>query len=487
LIRLAIIHYHLQLGGVTRVIRHILTALATEDVAIVDLTGQPPAAGDWPGDYRVIQGLYYQLGRPPVCAAELASRIEESATEALGGRPDLYHAHNHSLGKNLALSKALHLLAVKGCPMLLHIHDFAEDGRPGNYRLMLEGLGESRVDTLSRLLYPVGGHIHYGLLNSRDRSCLMKAGAPDAHLHLLPNPVEVDSSGGTEEVGDSIDRPLVLYPTRAIRRKNIGEFLLLSAMSSGDYHFATTLGPENPAERPRYEQWRRMSAELALPVTFELACKVEHSFADLLQQAATLITTSVAEGFGLAFLEPWLARRPVCGRDLPEITREFRLQGIQFPWLYERFSIPVEWLGLDRILERGHAGLQRCLAAYGRRGTDHDRERLRGAWIHDGTVDFGRLDETLQEEVIRRVAAWPKDISMLEPASLPDFSGKENIIETNRHQLKEKYSLVGYGRSILRCYSKIADSKSTPLESLDGKLLLDYFLDPERFSLLRVD
>lgn len=487
MIRLAIIHYHLQLGGVTRVIRHILTTLATEDIAIVVLTGQPPAAGDWPGDFRVIPGLLYQQERPPVSAAELASQIEDSATEALGGRPDLYHAHNHSLGKNLALPKALHLLAAKGCPMLLHVHDFAEDGRPGNYRLMLEGLGEGRVDTLSRLLYPVGGHIHYGLLNSRDRSCLQKAGAPETHLHLLPNPVEVDSSGEIKVVGDSVHQPLVLYPTRAIRRKNLGEFLLLSAMASGDYHFATTLGPENPAERPRYEQWRRISAELALPVTFELARKGEYGFTDLLQQAATLITTSVAEGFGLAFLEPWLARRPVCGRDLPEITNEFRLQGIQFPWLYERFSIPVEWLGLGRILERGHAGLQRFLAAYGRRGTDHDRERLRGAWIHDNTVDFGRLDETLQEEVIRRVASRPEEISALEPTSLPDFSGQEKIIDTNRRQLKEKYSLLGYGRSILRCYKKIADSKSTPLESLDGKLLLDYFLAPERLSLLRVD
>lgn len=485
--RLAIVHYHLQLGGVTRVVRHILTALEKEDVNIVVLTGQPPAAVDWLGEYRIIPGLLYEQERPPVSANELAAQIEHSATEALGGRPDLYHVHNHCLGKNLALPGAVHILAARGCPMLLHLHDFAEDGRPGNYRLMLEKIGGARVSELSRLLYPVGGHIHYGFLNSRDRSCLQKAGGVDTHLHLLPNPVDLELDVQLKMIDKPRCQPLVLYPTRAIRRKNLGEFLLLSAIASGDYHFATTLGPENPGERWRYEQWQRVSADLDLPVTFELGTKVGSSFPDLLQQAEALVTTSVAEGFGLAFLEPWLVRRPVCGRDLPEITNEFRLQGIELPWLYMRFSIPVGWLGLTRILERGRSGLLKSLAAYGRKCKDSDFERLRESWIQQGGVDFGRLDEAMQEEVLRRVTASPNEIPALEPSALPDFSNKEKVIETNRRRLKEKYSLKEYGRAISKCYQQIADSEITPLEALDGELMLDHFLAPERLSLLRVD
>ena len=33
--------------------------------------------------------------------------------------------------------------------------------------------------------------------------------------------------------------------------------------------------------------------------------------------------TSLAEGFGMVFLESWLAECPLLGRDLPEITRDF--------------------------------------------------------------------------------------------------------------------------------------------------------------------
>ena len=39
--------------------------------------------------------------------------------------------------------------------------------------------------------------------------------------------------------------------------------------------------------------------------------------------AHRLVTTSVAEGFGLAFLEPWLFGKGLLGRNLPEITVDF--------------------------------------------------------------------------------------------------------------------------------------------------------------------
>ena len=37
------------------------------------------------------------------------------------------HVHNHSLGKNVSLPGALQVLAGHGYPLLLQIHDFAED------------------------------------------------------------------------------------------------------------------------------------------------------------------------------------------------------------------------------------------------------------------------------------------------------------------------------------------------------------------------
>ena len=69
--------------------------------------------------------------------------------------------------------------------------------------------------------------------------------------------------------------------------------------------FATTSGPENPAEQPRYQRWKKVAAELGLPVQFEMVGPNSYGFIDLLRMADVAMTTSVAEGFGMAFLEPW--------------------------------------------------------------------------------------------------------------------------------------------------------------------------------------
>ncbi len=483
--RVAIVHYHLQPGGVTRIIGHTISALAGRDTDIVVLTGQEPA-GDWPSEWRLIPGLQYEAARPPVGPEELARQMESAAREALGGPPDLWHVHNHSLGKNMALPGALVELAGRGARLLLHIHDFAEDGRPANYHLMLEKMAHGSKREMSRLLYPVGGQVHYAVLNGRDFSFLGDAGAGGDCLHLLPNPVQLGHHTDAPLPGPDT-RTLWLYPTRAIRRKNIGEFLLWSAVAGEGHRFATTLGPENPRERPRYEMWKRIAAELELPVEFEIAATCGCSFEELLGQARSLVTTSVTEGFGLAFLEPWLVGRPVCGRDLPEITADFHSQGILLPWLYERLDVPVSWLGLGRIADRAAAGQQQVLDAYGRSESEDCLERILAAWIRDGHVDFGRLDEEMQEIVLRRLVRDPGQARRLRPASLPDPQECDRAIEANRRLLQEKYSLRGYGERLWRLYDQVAGSGVTPLGFLDGEILLDHFLAPERLMLLRVD
>ncbi len=483
--RVAIVHYHLQPGGVTRIIEHTINALARRDIRIVVLAGKAPPAG-WPSACRVIPGLQYEAARPPVPPEELLRQMESSAREALGGLPDLWHVHNHSLGKNLALPGALVDLAGRGARLLLHIHDFAEDGRPANYHLMLEKMARGSKREMSRLLYPVGGHVHYGVLNGRDHAFLGDAGAARDCLHLLPNPVRLNCHAGTP-AADQGGRTLWLYPTRAIRRKNIGEFLLWSAVAGEGHRFATTLGPENPRERPRYEMWKRLAAELELPVEFEIAGSCGCSFEELLGRARSLVTTSIAEGFGLAFLEPWLVGRPVCGRDLPEITADFHRDGILLPWLYQRLDVPVSWLGRGRIADRAAAGQQQVLEAYGRSPGEDCLDRILAAWIRDDHVDYGRLDEEMQEIVLRRLVRDRGQACRLRPSTLPDPKECDRAVAINRRLLEEKYSLAGYGERLHRLYSRVAASTPTPLSFLDGEILLDHFLAPERLMLLRVD
>jgi hypothetical protein len=55
---------------------------------------------------------------------------------------------------------------------------------------------------------------------------------------------------------------------------------------------------------------------------------------DMVRVADLVITTSVLEGFGFAYLEPWILDRPVVGRSIPFITPDFQSQGMKLGHLY---------------------------------------------------------------------------------------------------------------------------------------------------------
>ena len=110
--RIAIVHYHLQTGGVTRVIQHAGEALDAAGHEVLVLTGEPAQQG-FGGRVRieVLSGLGYEERRAAETADTLAAAMLSAAKRQLGGPPDLWHVHNHCIGKNLALPGALLRLA----------------------------------------------------------------------------------------------------------------------------------------------------------------------------------------------------------------------------------------------------------------------------------------------------------------------------------------------------------------------------------------
>ncbi len=479
--RILISHFHLQTGGVSRVIEHASTALAAGGHRVLVVAGEPPRQPLPEGvGFALVPALTYEERRPAVGPAELAATLVRTAREGLGDMPDLWHIHNHCLGKNLALPEALCTLARQGRRLLLQPHDFAEDGRPGLYARLLGGGDRAR---LSALLYPQAAHLHYVVLNDRDRGFLAAAGVPHDRLHLLPNAVNLPPPADHSAVPFP-DRRLWLYPTRAIRRKNLGELLLWATLAEEQDLFATTQPPRNPAELPRYRRWVALAQELRLGLALELGNRSD-DFPALLASAHALVTTSVAEGFGLAFLEPWLVGRPLVGRDLPEITRDFTAAGLDLGALYERLEVPLDWLDRDRLGRAMDQALQAVAAAYGRPRTPADLERLWASSVHDGHIDFGRLDETAQEEVIRHLASNPQDRTSLRPARLPAATPADPIAH-NRTLAERDYSIAGYGRRLERIYRSLLEATVDPhLGAADGATLLDRFLAPERLFLLR--
>ncbi|MBN2492398.1 MAG: glycosyltransferase [Planctomycetes bacterium] len=481
-LRIAVVHYHLRPGGVTNVIRNAVASLDPARCRAAILCGSVPDAAPPPAvPVRAVEGLNYaRPGEAPDPAA-LAERLAAAARDALGAAPDVWHIHNHAIGKNSSLARAVRLLAERRQRLLLQIHDFAEDGRPANYRGLLRDVADGRSEAFGAALYPQAGHVHYAVLNSRDRGFLLAAGAAEDRVHLLPNPVALgDPSPGPARGGNRI-----LYPTRAIRRKNLGEFLLWSLLGDPGDRFAVTLAPTSPADRAAYEGWMAFARSLRLPVDFEAGRNGAVPFADLLGQSRLVVTTSVGEGFGLAFLEPWLAERPLAGRDLPELTRDFKEHGLDLGGLYEHLLVPLAWVGEQAFRRRVDEKYGAMLEEYGRTADPADAERAAQSALREKLVDFGRLDEPMQESVIRRLAHSPPLADGLRPPHLAPGPANAARTEHNARVAREQYNLEQYAGRLERIYAGLTAAEPSDLAGLDAGRLLDQFLAPERFVLLR--
>ncbi|OGV42693.1 MAG: hypothetical protein A2X46_05350 [Lentisphaerae bacterium GWF2_57_35] len=481
-LKVAVVHYHLHPGGVTRVVQNAIKSLTGQDVRFAVLSGEPVVESFGEGvAVGVVEGLGYAQSDEREAGEELLPRMDAAARQALGGAPDLWHIHNHSLGKNAALPEFVSRLAHRGDRLLLQIHDFAEDGRPGNYRFLLEHLTQRPLDAL---LYPQASHVHYAVLNERDERILRDAGARSDSLHLLPNPIALDIPASAPEEASDESRSLHLYPTRGIRRKNLGEFLFWAALAKPQERFAATLAPKNPRALPIYNDWVAFAARCRLPVQFNVGADPSVSFVALLQSARDIVTTSVAEGFGLAFLEPWLAGRAVVGRNLPEITGSFQAAGVELSKLYDRLDIPADWVGREPLRSRVAVALGKSRGAYGQPTTKHEIDRALSAMIVNDQVDFGRLDEELQQKIIERLLRAPAERQSFNQQLSPQPVLPE-IIQRNRDIVQQAFSLEAYGRKLSGLYQATVSSPVSETAPLAEGRLLEGFLSPERFFLLR--
>lgn len=509
----AVLHYHLKRGGVTRVIANHLHALHAgnntgESVHLAifhggDISGWP---ADLPANNDLVRFSLHELpalqyDRPITDAQHLQSQLLAELTDLGWNKHDtLLHVHNHSLGKSLALPNAISNLAGQGWRTLLQIHDFAEDFRPANYRYLVDVAG----DDLQSLLYPSAAHIHYTVLNGRDFSALQTAGVHSENLHSLPNPVSPfanlpDQQSARQLAGKTFgvpaDATLAVYPVRGITRKNIGEALLYTALGQGRFWAGVTLSPTNPHEREQYERWRSLAESLNLPFIFGMGDEGKLDFLQNLAAADVLMTTSVAEGFGMVFLEANLVGRSLIGRDLPEITSDFVEAGMQFPGLRSRISIPADWVGEDQVIESFTRQFQQLLHAYGLPEQSADLLRNRCVQVvQHGVIDFGMLSATDQSKVITRVHASNEDrdeVFALNPGMAESMTPSRDATEissANRDIIRSHYSPAAIGARLNQLYQTVLASRvSQEVETVAAAdQLLEFFLDPLRMHLIRV-
>lgn len=483
--RIAIVHYHLDPGGVTRVIETTSQALTAAATPHVILSG----SGDIPPLLRTtclktIHSLNYHSPVTGLTAADLLTSLRTAATEALGAPPDLWHFHNHSLGKNRWVSDVVSILAKSNDPLVLHLHDLAEDGRPRNYPLIAD----------CRELYPFSPRIHYIFLNSRDLSTFTEAGLPPENASILPNPIPLPSFHSALPAPQP---PLLLAPVRGIRRKNLGELVLLAALAPAGTRIAVSRAPLNPAALPVHQDWEKFAAKHRLPIAFDVvgrhspAAGTASDFPSWIAHASHFITSSVAEGFGLTFLEAIAHRKPLLGRDLPHLTAAHASNGIRTGRLYQRILIPVDWVDLTILRSHLTTTLTRNFHYYQRQLTLAAVEATLAILVRDGHIDFANLPEALQQQVIERALETPhRDTARVETGGTtqPLTAWLAETLAQRRptatpDQLAP-YSPATYQKKLSHIYQKITKASAASVRHLASHAILSSHLTPASFHFL---
>ncbi len=282
---------------------------------------------------------------------------------------------------------------------------------------------------------------------------------------------------------------------RAIRRKNIGEALLLSFFLPKGAEIAVTLPPTSPGDKAQYESWKALAAERGLSVRFEAG--KDASLAELYESSFLVVTTSVKEGFGYSFLEPLVRGLPVVGREIPHIAGDFRDRGIVFEGLYRGIKVPADAIDGSRLRAAASSRLSRAREAFGPafsassgQGRGAERlealiSRLEGRFDGD-CLDFGSLDAQAQRLFIERASrdsAVAARLSELNPIldGIFERSPAEDAIRGRRDAALACYSNRAYGELLAAAYEAAASRGSSG--AIDKAALAERYLAPDEFFL----
>ena len=464
--KIVFMHYHLKTGGVTTCLKNQVEALKNDcDVCVI--TGELPQTA-FPAKTIHIPELaysadYHRSFEPEKVAATVVQAIESH----FSGPSDIVHVHNPILAKNKNFLKILKTLQKRGLSLFLQIHDFAEDGRPRSYYT---------ED------YPKD--CHYSVVNSRDYRILLKSGLKKQGLHQIFNTVYLPDNPYPSAASDG--GPYVVYPIRAIRRKNIGEAILLSLFFRNDETLVITLPPNSPADIESYEAWKAFVTDYQLRVEFERG--INHPYEAIVASARYLLTTSITEGFGFSFLEPWLFDKLVWGRKLSDICTDFEANGVNLDHMYTQLNVPLDWIESGAFFEKWNRTIQNICKLL---GLKIDKKRIQNAYVAitaDKTIDFGLLDEEFQKQVITGLISdksFREKLLRLNPtlSKIGKVSNKKDIIKSNCEAVARRYNMGQYRQKLLKIYAQV--NRTCIRQHIDKKALLDEFLDLTKFSLLK--
>ncbi|MFW5656104.1 MAG: hypothetical protein ACOC0C_00695 [Bacteroidota bacterium] len=351
-LNVVIFHYHLNPGGVTRIIESQVKSLkaiqpSNRVTVAVGACANPEYYRRLGAEVIINPALNYMAPNnlQERDLEEEFRNIYRFFAESFPGEV-IFHLHNLNLGKNPLVTLAGYSLAANGYRVVNHAHDFAED-RPENMEFLRQVIEETFQKSLQEVMYPSFNNYLFSTINLADLRRLDNFNINCHRKHLIPNPVDLLIENETTEeeakkvVVEALDldpgKKIMTYPVRVIKRKNIGEFILLSVLFHQQANWLVTLPPKNPVEIERYEQWKAFCYKHQIPVVFEAGLNLR--FEDIIKASDFCVTTSIREGFGMVYLEPWLLDTPVAGRSIPYIIDDLKQSGMKFSSLYSELYV----------------------------------------------------------------------------------------------------------------------------------------------------
>jgi glycosyltransferase involved in cell wall biosynthesis len=204
--------------------------------------------------------------------------------------------------------------------------------------------------------------------------------------------------------------------------------------------------------------------------------------------ACAVITTSIKEGFGFSFLEPWTAALAVTGRRIDYVCRDFEKAGLNFDSLYKTLDIPAEYTEPDVLRKKIEEALTRVYAAFGSVLPPSVPAALEKALSGRDRFDFGIMDEAMQEGIIRLAASDRAVRDRIKKANpflddLPDWHADPALLEANRSAVLQAYSREKILETLLTTYKKVLNPV---VQCISRPRLLELYLDPARLSLIGI-
>lgn len=343
------LHYAFKKDGITRVVLNNVKGLTTcsDNLKFI-------FAGDYfePSIPQEIEKRYIDWN-----ATDILSQIQKVTKDA-----DIVIIENPTVGEfpKITLMFKEYVEKNPDKKIIYRIHDFIDD-RPHFFKDF------KKIASNFDEIYPRSNNVSFLTLTSFDKKRLLQKGLKN--VKVLPNSIVASDLNNTKEKSfdlrntfekEKIINPnekILLYPVRVLRRKNIEEAMLLTKLlnqESDHYRLIVTIA---------YDEDYRNEIE-SLAKDYEIPCSIgkvskhisfdkkeKYSIADLYSISDLVVSTSRREGFGLAFIEPWLAGKPVIGRKIPYVSEDLESKGIDLSCLYDNDFLKFSEDTTERVKE----------------------------------------------------------------------------------------------------------------------------------------